>query len=67
MTVRENNPPTNPPPDANREAGLRCRKCSARRFRVIYTRGTRDGQIMRRRECRKCNTRVTTWEHSIGA
>jgi transcriptional regulator NrdR family protein len=46
--------------------GLRCRKCAERRFRVIYTRGSRDGKIIRRRECRTCGTRVTTWEHMIG-
>jgi transcriptional regulator NrdR family protein len=47
------------------QVGLRCRKCGGSRFRVIYTRA-RDGKIIRRRECRECGTRVTTWERAIG-
>jgi transcriptional regulator NrdR family protein len=46
--------------------GLRCLKCGERRFRVIYTRGTPDGKIVRRRQCRGCGTRVTTREQMIG-
>jgi transcriptional regulator NrdR family protein len=47
--------------------GLLCRKCGAREFRVIYTRAARDGKIIRRRACRQCGARITTWERMIGA
>ena len=33
-----------------------------RHFRVVYTRPTWGGRIMRRRECRNCGERMTTWE-----
>jgi len=46
--------------------GLRCRKCGGRQFRVIYTRAAADGKIVRRRACRQCATRITTWERVIG-
>ena len=42
--------------------GLTCRHCGCRHFRVVYTRPTWGGRIMRRRECRYCGRRVTTWE-----
>ena len=42
--------------------GLECRHCGCRHFRVIYTRPTWGGRIMRRRECRHCGKRITTWE-----
>jgi transcriptional regulator NrdR family protein len=44
--------------------GLACRKCGHWHFRVIYTRPTWGGRIMRRRQCRHCGKRMTTWEHS---
>ena len=43
--------------------GLECRGCSCKHFRVVYTRPTWGGRIMRRRECRHCGRRMTTWEH----
>jgi len=46
--------------------GLECRHCGARRFRVVYTRPTWGGRIMRRRECRHCGKRMTTWERAAG-
>jgi transcriptional regulator NrdR family protein len=46
--------------------GLVCRRCRGRRLRVIYTRAARDGKLVRRRECKNCGTRVTTWERAIG-
>jgi DNA-directed RNA polymerase subunit RPC12/RpoP len=58
--------PTQQKPDSTKHVGLHCRKCGERRFRVIYTRGTWDGKIVRRRECRHCGRRVTTREHMIG-
>ena len=43
---------------------LVCHACGCGHFRVIYTRPTWGGRIMRRRECRHCGKRVTTWERS---
>jgi transcriptional regulator NrdR family protein len=54
------------PVAASNHVGLCCRKCGAREFRVIYTRPARDGKIIRRRACRQCGARVTTWERTIG-
>ncbi len=42
-------------------AGLECRKCGCRDFRVKYTR-PKAGTIMRRRACRHCGTLITTFE-----
>ena len=42
--------------------GLECRQCGCKHFRVVYTRPTWGNRIMRRRECRHCGKRVTTWE-----
>jgi transcriptional regulator NrdR family protein len=47
-------------------AGLRCWNCGTHRFRVLYTRAAPGGKIIRRRACRKCGTRITTWERMIG-
>ena len=44
------------------QRGLECRHCGCKHFLVVYTRPTRGGQIMRRRECRHCGRRITTWE-----
>ena len=46
--------------------GLECRKCGCRHFRVVYTRPAWGGRIIRRRECRHCGQRLTTWERPIG-
>lgn len=46
--------------------GLACRHCGCRDLRVVYTRPKPGGRIMRRRECRHCGRRVTTWESSSG-
>jgi len=45
--------------------GLECRKCGCKHFFVIYTRA-REESIMRRRECRNCGRRITTWEKTLG-
>jgi transcriptional regulator NrdR family protein len=47
-------------------AGLRCWNCGADQFRVIYTRAAAGGKIIRRRACRACGKRITTWERMIG-
>jgi transcriptional regulator NrdR family protein len=54
------------PKDPITHSGLRCRNCGHNRFRVIYTRAVRGGRIMRRRACRRCDTRITTWERMVG-
>jgi transcriptional regulator NrdR family protein len=46
--------------------GLRCWHCGAQRFRVIYTRAAPGSKIIRRRACRACGRRITTWERMIG-
>jgi transcriptional regulator NrdR family protein len=33
---------------------------------VIYTRAAPGGKIIRRRACRRCGKRITTWERMIG-
>jgi len=48
------------------DRGLCCRYCGCRHFRVVYTRPTWRGRIMRRRECRHCGKRMTTWEGAGG-
>jgi hypothetical protein len=43
------------------DRGLKCPQCAGRDFRVRKTvRG--DGVILRRRECRHCGRRITTFE-----
>jgi DNA-directed RNA polymerase subunit RPC12/RpoP len=49
------------------DRGLRCRRCGRRHFRVIYTRPASGRKVVRRRECRNCGNRITTWERTIGS
>lgn len=51
-------------PAKDDQKGPTCRHCSCRHFHVVYTRPTWGGRIMRRRECRHCGKRLTTWEES---
>ena len=46
--------------------GLQCPRCGCRHFHVVYTRPASGGRVMRRRECRHCGRRITTYEQSIG-
>jgi len=48
------------------QRGLECRNCGCKHFRVIYARPYRGGCLVRRRECRHCGRRITTWEKAIG-
>ena len=48
------------------QRGLRCPKCGCGHFRVIYTCASWGGRIIRRRECRYCDKRVTTTERVHG-
>ena len=52
--------------DTQQAAGLECRRCGCQHFRVIYTRRVRNGQLVRRRECRHCGKRMTTIEQEKG-
>lgn len=49
---------------AQDKRGLECRHCRCRHFRVIYSRPTLGGRIVRRRECRHCGKRVSTVERT---
>ena len=42
--------------------GLTCPRCGCGHFRVLYTRGAASGRLLRRRECRYCGRRITTYE-----
>ena len=46
--------------------GLVCRNCGCRHFEVIYTRPRPGERIVRRRECRHCGRRITTYEQAVG-
>ncbi len=50
------------PPAPSSESGLRCRDCGCRELRVIYMRKAPLGRVRRRRECRHCGKRTTTYE-----
>ncbi len=51
---------------AENKHGFECRWCGCRHFRVIYTRPAWGGRLVRRRECRNCGKRMTTWEKAGG-
>ena len=44
--------------------GLECSKCGCQHFFVIYVRAASGHRIMRRRECRHCGKRITTYEQA---
>ena len=44
--------------------GLECPQCGCGHFRVLYTRRALGGRLLRRRECRYCGRRMTTYEES---
>jgi transcriptional regulator NrdR family protein len=48
------------------DRGLSCPACGCRHFFVIYTRRALGGKLMRRRECRHCGRRITTYEYALG-
>jgi transcriptional regulator NrdR family protein len=51
--------------EADDDRGLRC-NCGCRKLRVLYTRARPGGMLLRRRECKECRERITTWERVIG-
>jgi len=55
------------PSDTYDERGLRCRKCGGQHLRVLYTRRALGGKLIRRRECRNCGKRFSTWEREVGS
>jgi transcriptional regulator NrdR family protein len=56
----------NPRQAEDNDRGLECRGCGCKHFRVVYTRPYRGGRVVRRRECRYCGKRMTTWERPVG-
>ena len=51
--------------EQNEIRGIACPACGCRHFRVLYTRRALGGRLLRRRECRHCGRRVTTYEQSL--
>ena len=51
-------------PDDDR--GLACPECRCRHFFVVYVRRAKHQRVMRRRECRNCGRRITTYEKVSG-
>ncbi len=49
-------------PAAMDKRGLECPHCGCVHLRVLYTRRAFGGRLLRRRECRHCGKRITTWE-----
>ncbi len=50
---------------AESQRGLECPRCGCRHFHVLYTRALPGGRILRRRQCRYCGARVSTYEQEI--
>jgi transcriptional regulator NrdR family protein len=46
--------------------GLQCPNCGCGHFKVIYTRGAWGNRVLRRRECRHCGRRISTYEQRVG-
>ena len=63
-TINDANDANGRPHNAPR--GLTCGACGHARLKVVYTRPAPGGRIVRRRECKRCEKRVTTWERMIG-
>ena len=50
------------PPARLDVVGLKCSNCECQDFFVVYTQAVKGARIRRRRECRHCGKRVTTYE-----
>lgn len=61
MDVPEKRPTMQELAAGARQGGLVCPECGCRHFRVCKTKPG-DGIILRRRECRHCGRRITTFE-----
>ena len=46
--------------------GLECPKCGCKDLRVVYRRAKPGGRVLRRRECRHCGRRMSTYEKAAG-
>lgn len=59
---------TEPTPKAEPELerGIVCRDCRGAHFFTLETRKLPGGRVMRRRECRGCGRRITTYERAFG-
>ncbi len=66
-TGRQETRPATPQASARppEKLGLECPVCACQDLRVIYTRRTPCGRLVRRRECRHCGKRMTTSESVI--
>jgi len=53
-------------PGMAHKRGLECPRCGCWHFHVLYTRAAVGGRILRRRECRHCGWRLTTYEKVDG-
>jgi len=53
------------PQTSPQKRGLECRNCGCAHFRVLYTRRAWGGRLLRRRECRHCGRRITTYEQPV--
>ena len=51
----------------SKKRGFECPTCGCAHFRVLYTRRALGGRLLRRRECRYCGRRMTTYETSVSA
>ena len=51
---------------AHRPRGIECPSCGCKHLHVLITRTVPGGYIRRRRRCRNCGRKITTYEHSIG-
>jgi transcriptional regulator NrdR family protein len=58
--IRQTNPQKPAP-----KRGLECPICGCAHFRVLYTRRALGGRLLRRRECRYCGRRITTYEQTV--
>jgi len=52
--------------ETEEKRGIECPRCGCRHFRVLYTRRAWGSRILRRRECRHCGRRITTYESLAG-
>ncbi|HVT79154.1 MAG TPA: hypothetical protein VHM90_00740 [Phycisphaerae bacterium] len=59
-------PPNHPSATPETSKGLVCRACGCRHFRVLYTRRASEDRVLRRRICRHCGRRITTYEATAG-
>ena len=55
-------PPEPEPPGAEEVKGIECLTCGCRHFETLEVRATVGGKLRRRRQCRYCGRRVTTYE-----